>query len=333
MVAAAWHPYCVRMAQEPFSTRVAGSPWRERVDAWITTSLENAGIEVTGPTDQLRIRPWSTQLTVPTDRGLVWFKATCPSMTFEAALQATIARLVPGAVQQPIAIEADEGWMLTLDHGPTLGAQRSPTVEDWKRAVAEAARVQRALAGHRDELLAAGLPDAGPETVPARFERLLEVSEEAPPERTGRISPEVAAELRSRRGELADACALLAESPVPSTWQHGDLHQENLVDTGERIAFFDLGDGMWSHAVEVLCVPYGVVKDAGGIEWDEVARAWCEVWNIEPAHFEELWQASAFTHAVNRAVTWHRALVTATTDEVLEWGDAVEHHLTSMLDA
>lgn len=321
------------MAQEPFSTRVAGSQWRARAEAWIRESLAGNGITVTGNADQLRIRPWSTQITVPTDHGLVWFKAPCPSMAFEAALQKALARLVPGSVQAPLAIEPDEGWMLTHDHGPTLGDQRTPTAEDWRRAVAQAARVQRALAGHREELLATGLPDAAPETVVDRFDRLLELCEQAPPERTGRVAPEVADELRARRGELADACALLAESPVPSTWQHGDLHQDNLRDTGDGIAFFDLGDGMWSHAVEVLCVPHGVVTDTGGIDWADVAGAWCEVWEVEPPHFDELWRASGFTHAVNRAVTWHRALATATTEEVLEWGNAVEHHLTSMLDA
>lgn len=321
------------MAQEPFTAMVASPQWRARAEAWIADALTQHGVAITGEFDQLRIRPWSTQITVPTDRGLVWFKADCPAMAFEPALQATIARLVPGAVQAPLAISADEGWMLTHDQGPTLGDQRAPAVEDWRRAVARVARVQRALADHRDELLAAGLPDAAPETVVDRFDRLVQVSEAAPPERTGRLAPEVADQLRARRGELMDACALLAESPVPSTWQHGDLHHHNLRDTGDGIAFFDLGDGMWSHAVEVLAVPHGVVTEAGEIDWADVARAWCEVWEVESGHFDELWRASAFTHAVNRALTWHRALLTATTEEVVEWGDAVEHHLASMLDA
>lgn len=321
------------MSPEPFSTRVATPQWRERAEDWIGASLAEHGIEVTGGMDQIRIRPWSTQITVPTDRGLVWFKADCPSMSFEPALQQTIARLVPGAVQAPLAIEADEGWMLTHDLGPTLGDRRTPTLQDWRHAVAEAARVQRALVDHRDELLATGLPHAAPETVAERFDRLVELAEHARPDRTGALAPEVADQVRARRSELVDACQLLTESPVPSTWQHGDLHQGNLRDTGEGIAFFDLGDGMWSHAVEILAVPHGVVTETGDIAWDDVAHAWCEVWEVEPGHFAELWRASAFTHAVNRALTWHRALLTATAEEIVEWGDAVEHHLASMLEA
>src|SRR5690606_8546535 len=113
------------------------------------------------------------QLTIPTDRGTVWFKATCPSMSFEPALQETMARLVPGAVKEPLAIDAEQGWMLTLDHGPTLGDLRGSTVQDWRLALEAAARTQRILAGHRDELLATGLPDGGPETVVDRFDRLM----------------------------------------------------------------------------------------------------------------------------------------------------------------
>ena len=319
------------MAHEPFSVRVASPQWRATALAWIERSLAEQGIVITGEPDQLRIRPWSTQITVPTDHGTVWFKATCPSMAFEPAVQDVIARLVPDAVRRPLAIEPEQGWMLTPDHGSTVGDSRTPTVADWRRAVAEAARVQRRLAGHREELLAAGLPDAAPSTVLGRFDRLLDLY--AGEGGVARIPDEVAQHLRARRPELADACALLDASPVPSTWQHGDLHPYNLHEADGAIAFFDLGDGMWSHAIEILAVPHGIVTGSSDLDWDEVVTAWTEVWEVEPDHFAELWRASGFTHAGNRALTWHGALLTATADEVAQWGDAVEHHLSSMLDA
>ena len=319
------------MAHEPFSVRVASPQWRATVLAWIERSLADLDITITGEPDQLRIRPWSTQITVPTDHGTVWFKATCPSMAFEPAVQDVIARLVPDAVRRPLAIEPEQGWMLTPDHGPTVGDLRTPTEDDWRRGLAEAARVQRALADHRDDLLAIGLPDASPETVPGRFDRLLELYAEEP-ELAGRMAAHLVPELRSRRGELLEACALLQESPVPTTWQHGDLHPQNLHETDEGIAFFDLGDGMWSHAVELLAVPYGVVSGTD-LDWSRIVTAWTDAWEVEPGHLDELWRSSAFTHAINRTVTWHRALLTATADEIAEWGDAVEYHLSSMLDA
>lgn len=321
------------MAHEPFSSQVASEAWRNRAEAWITECLVRHEIEPVGPVEHPRIRPWSTQLTVPTDQGLVWFKATCPSMSFEPALQEAIARLVPGAVSEPLAIEAELGWMITLDHGQTLGDQRTVSVGDWRLALAEAARVQQLLAAHHEELVALGLPDCGPETVVAHFDRLLELHERQDRDDDGGIPPDRAEELRARRPELIEACEVLARSRVPSTWQHGDLHPWNLHETSEGIAFFDLGDGMWSSAVEILVVPHGVVLDGGELEWSEIVTAWTEAWGLATAEFDELWRASAFTHAVNRSLTWYRAMQTATAAEVAEWGHASEHHLTSMLDA
>ncbi len=320
------------MAQEPFSSRVASEQWRSSAIEWIEECLARASIRVTGPIEQPRIRAWSTHMTVPTDVGRVWFKATCPAMGFEPALQSTIARLVPGAVPDPLATDVERGWMLTRDHGPALGDEREPTLQDWRSALAEAARVQRLLADHREELLATGLPDAGPETVVARFDRLLDVQEQSPPDHGGRVSTEVVKELRARRGELADACAELMESAVPSTWQHGDLHPWNLYDAGGTVAFFDLGDGMWSHAAEILAVPYGIVTDRGGPPWDDIVSAWTQVWEVDRADFDRMWRACGFTHAVNRAITWHRALMSATLAEVEQWGDQVEKNLASMVD-
>lgn len=318
---------------QPFSVRVGTEAWRAEAEAWTESALAAAGITVTGDVEQPRIRPWSTQLTVPTDQGRYWFKASCASMAFEPALQATIARLAPGVVQEPVAVDTDRGWMLTRDHGPTVGDTRTADVRDWRAALAAAARAQRRLAAHRDELLATGLPDAAPQTVVDRFDRLLTLHERLPDDHTARVPPDQLAALRSRRSELVDACAVLAASPLPATWQHGDLHSWNLYDAEAGVTFFDLGDGNWAHAIEILSVPYGVITRSGTCEWRDVVGAWAEVWDVDVAATEPWWRASGFTHAVNRALTWHRALLTATAAEIDEWGVAEREHLASMLDA
>lgn len=309
------------MAGTPFSALVATESWRAEAEGWARAALAEAGIAITGEFSQPRIRPWSTHLTVPTERGRFWLKACCPSMAFEPALQRAIATLLPGAAQEPMAIDAARGWMLTGDHGPTLGDRRTPTVQDWRSALAGAARAQRALAPHRDELLATGLPAAGPDEVVGRFDRILDLQE-----------PDLARRLRARRPELVDACAVLAGSRLPATWQHGDLHPQNLFGDADSVAFFDLGDGSWAHAVEILSVPYGIVSQDGELDWQAIVGAWTDVWELEPAEFADLWHASGLTHAVNRAITWHGALATATSTEIEDWGDAVTHHLTRMLD-
>lgn len=306
---------------QPFSVRVATEDWRAEAVEWITTELARVAITVTGPIEQPRIRPWSTQLTVPTDRGRHWFKATCPSMVFEPALQQLMASLVPGSVQEPLAIDPDRGWMLTVDHGPTISGQRTATVDDWRTALADAARVQQALAPHRVAMLATGLPDGSPESVVERFDRLVHLQDQWP-----------TSQLSAHRPELVDACAVLIESPLPATWNHGDLHQGNLFDRDGHAAFFDLGDGNWSSAIEILAVPYGVITQGGDLAWTEVVAAWRESWQIDQQTFDLAWRASALTHAVNRALTWHRALRAATQAEVAQWGGSVEDHLSLLVN-
>lgn len=114
----------------PFSDLVATEGWRAAATGWVEDRLASVGRKVTGVIEQPRIRPWSTQLVVPTDRGTVWFKANCPAMAFEPGLHALLAELEPGEVDAPLAIDADRGWMMTADRGKTLGDSHEATLEE-----------------------------------------------------------------------------------------------------------------------------------------------------------------------------------------------------------
>ena len=97
----------------PFSEVVTSPTWRSDAEEWIRDRVVAAGRTVTGEITQPRVRPWSTQLIVPTDAGLRWFKANCPALAFEPALHATLARLEPDEVDEPFAVDAERGWIVT----------------------------------------------------------------------------------------------------------------------------------------------------------------------------------------------------------------------------
>jgi hypothetical protein len=147
---------------------------------------------IVGPIRQPRVRPWSTQLTVPTDAGEVWFKANCPPMAFEGALQRAIHGLAPETVQEPIAVAPERGWMSTADHGPSLGETGSPTAAEWAALLAEGGSLR-----------------------------------EYPPTHPGHLCAEDDAQLERARPALSAAAARLTESPWPASWNHGDLHPWN----------------------------------------------------------------------------------------------------------
>jgi len=69
--------------EETFARLVSGARWRVAAEAWTTERLAERGIDVTGPIEQPRVRPWSTQLVVPTTAGRVWFKGNCRALAFE----------------------------------------------------------------------------------------------------------------------------------------------------------------------------------------------------------------------------------------------------------
>lgn len=314
----------------PFSERVAQDVWRHEAEDWVCAELAREGIDLTGKIEQPRIRPWSTQLTVPTTRGRMWFKANCSYMSFEPALQAELARLAPVAVDAPYAIDADRGWMLTIDRGETMGDIAEPTVDDWRLVLRGAAELQRTLVRHEDAMLATGLPDCRPATVVDRFDGFVEQFSELPANHPAHVSAELRSRLLGARQRVVDAAAELAESPLPTTWQHGDLHPWNVFAADGRI--FDFGDGQWAHAAELLSVPYGWIVQSGEIAWPEVVATYAEVWGMTAAELASPWRATGLTQPVNRTLLWWGCLQEATADEWAEWGDAVLHHLTRVLE-
>jgi hypothetical protein len=196
-----------------FSETVASPAWRAEAEGWVREQVAAAGATVVGDIDQPRIRPWSSQLVVPTDRGRLWFKANCRAMAFEPALHVALARLDPGEVDAPFAVETHRGWVLTRDRGITLGDSHEATLGDWQNIVTVAAGMQRRLADHGSTLLAAGLPDCSTHTVPQRFAELVEAVAALPPEHPSHLDDAAADRLRGAHGLVDDAVAALLAGP------------------------------------------------------------------------------------------------------------------------
>lgn len=318
----------------PFSELVAGEAWRREAETWIAGQLAAHGHRVIGPVEQPRTRPWSTQLVVPTDAGQMWFKANCPANAFEARLQQVLAELVPDAVDRPFAIDASRGWMLTTDHGPSLGDDREPNEADWMEVVAETARVQRALVEQKASLVAAGLPDYSPPTVPERLDWLIERLSDLPPDRPSHVTAELARKLDVVRPVVADAAEQLVASPIPSTFQHGDIHPRNMWADDDRLRLFDFGDAQWAFAFEAMCVPHGWIADQNVVSWTRARDAYREHWTdlVDHREYEALWHAATITHSVNRSATWWRAVQGATAAEWATWGHGPRLHLIDLLE-
>lgn len=317
---------------QPFSVRVTDPAWRERADAWLLAVCAASGRRVTGPVEQVRVRPWSTQLVVPTDAGRVWFKASSPAQAFEPGVHAALAEVAPDEVDAPLAVDAEQGWLATADAGTTLGDAREPTETEWSAVLAQGARLQRDAVPHRERLAAAGLPDCSPATVPDRFDRLVDAFAALEPDHPTHPDAETVEQLHLARPLVVDAAARLADAQVPATLQHADAHPWNVFAGGGRLRLFDFGDAQWAHAAEVLMVPYGIVRQGGTLDWAAVVEGYRLVWELSAAELDELMAAAALTHPVNRALTWWASLQHATDAELGEYGDAPLRHLLNVLE-
>lgn len=325
-----------------FSGLVSSAAWRADVEEWVHDRVDDHGHRVTGPLDQRRVSAWSTQIVVPTDVGPLWFKANCPSMAFEPALQELLASVVPDDVDRPYAIDVRRGWMMTSDRGSTLAESHETTVDDWCAVVTTTAHLQRVIATHREEVLATGVEDCSPGTVPQRFEMLVDRYSALPPEHPSHADADLRAELLATLPRLVDACAQIEASSMPVTLQHGDLHPGNVFATSENgsrtprgLRVFDFGDAQWAPAVEVLSVPYGITTEEGRWPWQPVLDAYTAQWQdvVDARSIHALWGATAFTQPVNRSQTWWGALAGASEKELADWGVAPLHHLKRVLDA
>jgi hypothetical protein len=318
----------------PFSQRVTTPGWRDDAERWIAEQLAAAGLAVTGPLEQPRVRPWSTQLVVPTDGGTVWFKANCRAQGFEPRLQALLSRFAPGAVDAPLAFDGDRAWMLTRDRGATLGDSRAPTLDDWRRVVRAWATLQCQVAAHGREVLDAGVPDCSPATVPARLEEMITALAGLPDDHPAHLTAELADRLEEARPLVAAAARTLGDSPLPASLQHGDLHPWNVFTVDGDLRVFDFGDAQWAHPLESLCIPWAITREDGAAPWPELLAAYREPW-AELLTFDELGDlmaAAAVTQPVNRSFTWWECLAQATEDEWREWGEAPVRHLSNVLE-
>jgi hypothetical protein len=318
----------------PFSQRVTTPAWRDEAERWIDEQLAEASLTRTGAIEQPRVRAWSTQLVVPTDAGTVWFKANCRAQGFEPALQALLARLTPDAVDEPLAIDGGRAWMLTRDRGTTLGDSRAPTVDDWRRVLRAWATLQRRVAAHGRALRDAGVPDCSPVTVSARLEAMIATLSELPGEHPGHLPADVADRVRDARPLVVAAARRLADSALPTSLQHGDLHPWNVFAVDADLRVFDLGDAQWAHPLESLCIPWAVTRQAAGTPWSELLEAYHEPWAdlLSLDELSDLMAAAAMTQPVNRSFTWWECLAEATEDEWREWGEAPVRHLSNVLE-
>lgn len=232
--------------------------WKAEVSAWITRQLSEHGYMQTAALESIHARVWSTVLRVPTDRGLLFFKAGGPTQAFEPALLQLLNEQRPQDVLPLVAVDVERGWTLLPDGGKTLRQVLDGKVdtEAWKSILGKYAELQLAASEWSEQLLATGIPDHRLRRLPNYYTKILTDPEmhfvgngeddlsEAQYQRLLNAAPTVAA-----------MCAELAGFGVPASVEHGDLHDANVFVLGDGYRIFDWGDGSLTHPFFTLIIP------------------------------------------------------------------------------
>jgi hypothetical protein len=254
----------------------------------------DAHVVRTGEVQLIRERPWATVAVAPTADGPLWFKAAGSGTAFEVPLYGLLARVVPEFVLAPIAADVERAWLLLPDGGVSLG-ERGAGLDELAGALAAYGRLQRALAGSVEAMLALGVADMRPAVMP---ERLVEALAAAGGN----------AQVEAMATEVAEWCERLAASPLAASLDHNDLHPWNILD-GSR--YYDWGDAVVAHPFAAMLVPLGYIKHRHGDAGLERARdAYLAEFAAEAPHAElvETLELACRVAKIARTLTWERAL-------------------------
>jgi hypothetical protein len=239
--------------------------WLAAAEEWIGTECARAGLERTGPAIG-RGRMYSVVARVPVTDGTVWFKASPPASSFEPALLVALAGWYPDRFTAPVAVDLGRAWSLTRDGGPTLReAQTRPKdVGAWRVMLRAYAALQCGLASHVDDLLALGLADLRPGSVPGRFERLLaDPATERVIDAPGGITRAQYEALRALAPRLREWCAELDDLGVAASIDHSDVHPNNIfAATGTP---FDWGDAAVAHPFASMLIALRTAAEQAGL--------------------------------------------------------------------
>jgi hypothetical protein len=223
--------------------------WLDEITAWIGEQLAAHGRSKSGPLEMVHQRPWAAFARMDTNKGLVYFKAPGSTSRYEAGLTAALARWRPDCTVPLLAVNLEQGWMLSADAGVTLRSlDRSPAqAEHWLTVLPLCAEMQIELAGRVPELLALGVPDRRLAGFQGLYTALLDDTDNLLLGQESGLTDEEYRRLQELSGRVAEMAQELAGYGLPETLAHEEVHENNVILGGGRYTFTDWSDCSVGH--------------------------------------------------------------------------------------
>ena len=286
--------------------------WQAEAHEWIRSSLHANGLHLSAAIEQPHLRPWSTVMTVPTNGGLFYFKASADLFAHETALTAWLADFRPQLLPGLLAVDPGRHWMLMRDAGTPIRQfiRAEKDISPWRKVLPLYVNLQKDLTPHVSELLQLGTPDRRLSKLPALFESLIaDESSMLLDTEDGLTSAEYARVKRSVP-EFKEMCGRLAAFNIPETLHHDDFHDGNIFSSAEGITFTDWGESAVTHPFFTLVVMLRSVDNSLGLDFspgaEQVRGLYLQAWapDVPPARLPSLLDLAGRIGCINRALTW-----------------------------
>lgn len=321
--------------------------FHEQVRGWVQDRAAAHGLELTGEWAQPHARAWSSALRFETTGGRIWLKVNGVGTRHEPGLLRLLSVRVPGLVPDLLAVDLARGWSLTRDGGPMLRECFSPELGwgPWEGLVARYAEAQLTMATEREAVLATGVREVSPRTVPLLARSVLEDLASSSPEQGG-LAAEDARRLDAALPRLDSWCAELGSSGIPSSVQHDDLHSGNVCwsDSVATARIIDWGDTSWGFplgtmlaTMNSLAFHAGMYVEGRPVDAPEVLRvrdAYLEPFTSYASQDElvHLVDVARRAGCVAKALAYRAGLEGAPADTAAELGFPVRDWLLGLLD-
>ncbi len=274
--------------------------WFQVARAWMEAELVRLGYEQSGAVEQVRNWCLSCVLRVPTQSGMIYYKAAAdlPLFVNEPLFVAKIATLFPGSIPMPLSLDVEREWMLMADFGKSLRDQGKGE-HDFAPVLSAYGRLQCQSAAHVEELIASSGHDRRLLILASQIDLLLthplsqSVLELAEWESVQQLAP-----------QLKALCVKLGEYNLPNTLLHGDLHMGNVAGRDGAYLFFDWTDGCVGHPfIDMLHVYFYEDSEAEQVRLRDAYLAQWEAY--EPRErLLEAWKIAKPLSALHQAVSY-----------------------------
>lgn len=215
--------------------------------AWGIQELESRSILRLGEFEPVRLMPWSHVYRCLTNKGYVFFKHTPHASFDEGMLIQTLESRFKNAVPTVIATNSRTHCFLMYDAGKTLRTAFNHHPYDRVLVMpilGVYAKIQKAFTEEIQTLLDHGLMDWRSTALLEHYENLLMESEFL--KGIGLELEEIQALVRAR-GYFKERLRALEHFDIPSTLEHGDFQDNNILIKEGDLVVSDWGDAVIAH--------------------------------------------------------------------------------------